>query len=125
VACAGVTLNAVATAPCAMAHVRAEGDIDFRGILGVDKEAPVGFQNIRRFFDLDSEATEELLVSHNTLIERYSVVFQTLQNSPLIETSYPIVQVDLLQTSHAGLACSQPDNYWKHWFRRVTNPPCN
>jgi len=95
VACAGVTLNAVATAigvTLRNGTVRAEGDIDFRGTLGVSKEVPVGFQNIRLFFDLDTDATEEQLASLKKLTERYCVVFQTLQQSPLIETAYSIIQ---------------------------------
>lgn len=91
VACAGVTLNAVATAIGVNLRdgvVRAEGDIDFRGTLGVSKEAPVGFQNIRLSFDLDTDATEEQLASLKKLTERYCVVYQTLQNSPHIETNY-------------------------------------
>src|SRR5688572_17101520 len=83
VACAGVTLNAVATAIGVNLRdgiVRAEGDIDFRGTLGVSKEAPVGFQNIRRSFDLDTDATEDQIASLKKLTERYCVVFQTLQN---------------------------------------------
>jgi uncharacterized OsmC-like protein len=94
VACAGVTLNAVATAIGVTLRdgtVRAEGDIDFRGTLGVSKDAPAGFQNIRLFFDLDSDASDEQLASLKKLTERYCVVFQTLQQSPLIETSYSIV----------------------------------
>jgi len=95
VACAGVTLNAVATAigvTLRNGTVRAEGDIDFRGTLGVSKEVPVGFQNIRLFFDLDTDATEEQLASLKKLTERYCVVFQTLQQSPLIETAYSVTQ---------------------------------
>jgi len=91
VACAGVTLNAVATSIGVELHdavIRAEGDIDFRGTLGVSKEAPVGFQNIRLFFDLDTDATEEQVVSLKKLTERYCVVYQTLQKPPQIETSY-------------------------------------
>jgi uncharacterized OsmC-like protein len=93
VACAGVTLNAVATAigvTLREGKVRAEGDIDFRGTLGVSKDTPVGFQNIRLFCDLDTDANEEQLASLKKLTERYCVVFQTLQHSPLIETSYSI-----------------------------------
>jgi uncharacterized OsmC-like protein len=93
VACAGVTLNAVATAigvTLRNGTVRAEGDIDFCGTLGVSKEVPVGFQNIRLFFDLDTDATEEQMASLKKLTERYCVVFQTLQQSPLIETAYSI-----------------------------------
>ena len=91
VACAGVTLNAVAIAigvNLRSGIIRAEGDIDFRGTLGVSKEAPVGFKNIRLFFDLATDATDEQLASLKKLTERYCVVYQTLQQSPLIETVY-------------------------------------
>ncbi len=84
-ACAGVTLRAVATAleiPIAGGSVHAEGDLDFRGTLGVDKEAAVGFTDIRLRFDLDTEATEEQLATLFRLTERYCVVYQTLANSP-------------------------------------------
>ena len=93
VACAGVTLNAVATSIGVELRdgvIRAEGDIDFRGTLAVSKEAPVGFQNIRLFFDLDTDANEEQLASLKKLTERYCVVFQTLRTSPQIETTYRI-----------------------------------
>ena len=85
VACAGVTLKAVATAlaiPLASGRVLAEGDIDFRGTLGVDKEAPVGFREIRLSFDLDTDATEEQIASLIKLTERYCVIFQTLNKPP-------------------------------------------
>ncbi|HEY8565686.1 MAG TPA: OsmC family protein [Beijerinckiaceae bacterium] len=85
VACAGVTLKAVATAlgiPLRQGTVRAEGDLDFRGTLGVDKEAPVGFRAIRLAFDLDTEASEEQLAQLLKLTERYCVVFQTLNHRP-------------------------------------------
>ena len=88
VACAGVTLRAVATAleiPLRDATVRAEGDLDFRGTLGVSKEAPVGFQNIRLQFELDTEATDEQIASLLKLTERYCVVYQTLAHSPKID----------------------------------------
>ena len=91
VACAGVTLNAVATSigvALRDATIRAEGDIDFRGTLGVSKEAPVGFQNIRLFFDLDTDANEEQIASLKKLTERYCVVYQTLRQAPQIETTY-------------------------------------
>lgn len=91
VACAGVTLNAVATAIGVTLRdgiVRAEGDIDFRGTLGVAKDAPVGLQNIRLSFDLDTDADEEQMASLKKLTERYCVVFQTLQHSPEIETLF-------------------------------------
>ncbi len=93
VACAGVTLNAVATAIGITLRdgiVRAEGDIDFRGTLGVSKDTPVGIQNIRLSFDLDTDASEEQLASLKKLTERYCVVYQTLQHSPVIETAYSI-----------------------------------
>ncbi len=85
VACAGVTLKAVATAleiELRGGKVRAEGDLDFRGTLGVDKAAPVGFRDIRLEFDLDTDAGEEQLQSLLKLTERYCVVYQTLKNSP-------------------------------------------
>jgi uncharacterized OsmC-like protein len=85
VACAGVTLRAVATAISIELHdatVFAEGDLDFRGTLAVSKEAPVGFKSIRLRFDLDTDATEEQVASLLKLTERYCVVFQTLRNSP-------------------------------------------
>ena len=85
VACAGVTLNAVATAigvAIRSGSVRAEGDLDFRGTLGVAKDAPVGFQRIRLHFDLDTDASEEQLATLIRLTERYCVVFQTLRQSP-------------------------------------------
>lgn len=95
VACAGVTLNAVATAIGVNLRdgvIRAEGDIDFRGTLGVSKEARIGFQNIRLSFELDTDATEEQIASLKKLTERYCVVYQTLQNSPTIETNYSTTQ---------------------------------
>jgi len=82
VACAGVTLKAVATAlalPLAGGTVSAEGDLDFRGTLGVTKDVPVGFQAIRLRFDLDTAATQEQLDSLLRLTERYCVVYQTLK----------------------------------------------
>ena len=88
--CAGVTLRAVATAlgiPFRGGTVTAEGDLDFRGTLGVSKEAPVGFQAIRLRFDLDSDATPEQLASLRKLTERYCVVYQTLQKPPSITLS--------------------------------------
>ena len=85
VACAGVTLNAVATAigvELRDAALRAEGDLDFRGTLGVEREASVGFKSIRLYFDLDSDADDEQLDTLLKLTERYCVVFQTLANTP-------------------------------------------
>ncbi len=81
VACAGVTLRAVATAKGLALRggfVRAEGDLDFRGTLGVDRDAPVGFKAIRLRFDLDIDATAEDLAALAKLTERYCVVYQTL-----------------------------------------------
>ena len=88
VACAGVTLRAVATAleiPLRDATVRAEGDLDFRGTLGISKEVPVGLQSIRLRFDLDTEATEEQVATLLKLTERYCVVYQTLAQPPKID----------------------------------------
>jgi uncharacterized OsmC-like protein len=87
VACAGVTLNAVATAMGITLRgggVRAEGDLDFRGTLGVAKDAPVGFSRIRLYFTLDSDASQEQLDSLIRLTERYCVVYQTLAHPPEI-----------------------------------------
>jgi uncharacterized OsmC-like protein len=86
-ACAGVTLRAVATAldiPLAGGSVHAEGDLDFRGTLGVDRDAAVGFTDIRLRFDLDTEASDEQLATLYKLTERYCVVYQTLNNAPPI-----------------------------------------
>ena len=85
VACAGVTLKAVATAievPLRSARVLAEGDLDFRGTLGVDKAAPVGFQAIRLSFEIDTDAAPDKIDQLVKLTERYCVVFQTLAKKP-------------------------------------------
>jgi len=85
VACAGVTMGAVATAIGVVLRggsVRAEGDLDFRGTLGVTKDAPVGFQRIRLHFELDTDAPAEQLDTLIRLTERYCVVYQTLRQSP-------------------------------------------
>jgi uncharacterized OsmC-like protein len=90
VACAGVTLKAVATALGVNlndARVRAEGDLDFRGTLGVAREAPVGFREIRLKFDLDSDASAEQLKKLLELTERYCVVLQTIRNAPPVRAS--------------------------------------
>lgn len=87
VACAGVTLNSVATSLGIVlrgAALKAEGDLDFRGTLGVSREVPVGFQNIRLQFDLDTDASEEQLATLLRLTERYCVVYQTLKDPPPI-----------------------------------------
>jgi uncharacterized OsmC-like protein len=89
-ACAGVTLRAVATAldiPVRDGTVYAEGDLDFRGTLGVTKEVSVGFQKIRLRFELDSDASPEQLDSLLKLTERYCVVLQTLRSPPVITAS--------------------------------------
>jgi uncharacterized OsmC-like protein len=83
-ACAGVTMRAVATALGIDLHdgvVQAEGDLDFRGTLGVSKEVPVGFKEIRLHFKLETDATEEQLVDLLRLTERYCAVYQTLRNA--------------------------------------------
>jgi uncharacterized OsmC-like protein len=93
VACAGVTLRAVATSlgiPVAGGTVTAEGDLDFRGTLAVSKEAPVGFRSIRLAFDLDTAATTEQVQALIRLTERYCVIYQTLAHPPqLTVTSGP------------------------------------
>jgi uncharacterized OsmC-like protein len=94
VACAGVTLKAVATAldlPLRGGRVRAEGDLDFRGTLGVAKDAPVGFRAIRLTFELDSDATEEQIATLLKLTERYCVVLQTLRNPPSLTATITAV----------------------------------
>ena len=90
VACAGVTLKAVATAlaiPLRGGSVRAEGDLDVRGTLGVDKQAAVGFRDIRLYFQLDSDADDEQLATLQKLTERYCVIYQTLCNPPAVTVS--------------------------------------
>ena len=90
VACAGVTLKAVATAlgiPLKDARLTAEGDLDFRGTLGVAKDAPVGFREIRLKFDLDSDASVEQLKKLLELTERYCVVMQTIRGAPRVVVS--------------------------------------
>jgi uncharacterized OsmC-like protein len=90
VACAGVTLKAVATAldlPVRSGKVHAEGDLDFRGTLGVAKDAPVGFRDIRLNFELDTDATPDQLATLMKLTERYCVVLQTLRSAPQINAT--------------------------------------
>jgi uncharacterized OsmC-like protein len=89
VACAGVTLRAVATSLglAASGTVHAEGDLDFRGTLGVDKEAPVGFREIRLRFDLETGASADEVATLIRLTERYCVVLQTLRSSPATSVS--------------------------------------
>lgn len=91
VACAGVTLKAVATAigvEIKDGTVKAEGDLDFRGTLGVSKEVPVGFKTIRLHFNIDSNATAEQMESIKKLTERYCVVYQTLSKGVMVETKF-------------------------------------
>jgi uncharacterized OsmC-like protein len=88
VACAGVTLKAVATAleiPLRSGNVSAEGDLDFRGTLGVAKDAPVGFAQIRLRFDVDTDAPQDKLDQLLKLTERYCVVYQTIKSGPPVE----------------------------------------
>ena len=90
VACAGVTLSAVATSlgiDLRGGQVQAEGDLDFRGTLGVDREAPVGFKSIRLSFELDTDAGDEQLDTLQRLTERYCVVYQTLATGPELSVS--------------------------------------
>src|SRR5579864_3234971 len=90
VACAGVTLKAVSTAlaiPLKSGSVSAEGDLDFRGTLGVDKEAPVGFREIRLRFEVDTSAPQDKLDLLLKLTERYCVVYQTIKNGPKVSVT--------------------------------------
>jgi uncharacterized OsmC-like protein len=91
VACAGVTLRAVATSigiEVGEGTVTAEGDLDFRGTLGVEKTAPVGFTNVRLRFDLGSHLTDEQVQTLKKLTERYCVVYQTLVNGVGVSTTF-------------------------------------
>ena len=93
VACAGVTLKAVATAigvEIKDGTIKAEGDLDFKGTLGVSKDVPVGFKTIRLHFNIDSNATVEQIESIKKLTERYCVVYQTLSKGVMVETLYDI-----------------------------------
>jgi uncharacterized OsmC-like protein len=93
VACAGVTLRAVATSlgvEVRSGRVAAEGDLDFRGTLGVDRDAPVGFSAIRLAFELDADADPEQLATLRKLTERYCVVYQTLASAPALSTSLAV-----------------------------------
>ena len=91
VACAGVTLGAVATSigiDLEDGKIEAEGDLDFRGTLGVSKEAPVGFKAIRMQFTLKTDASEEQIASLAKLTERYCVVYQTLVKGVMVQSSF-------------------------------------
>jgi len=94
VGCAGVTLTAIATAlsiPLRDATIRAEGDLDFRGTLGVSKDVPVGFKQIRLNFDLDTDASEEQIATLIRLTERYCVVYQTLGHPAEISVLHRVI----------------------------------
>ncbi len=94
VACAGVTLQAVATAigiEIKNGNVQAEGDLDFKGTLGVSKEVAVGFKAIRLRFNLDTDVTAEQMASLTKLTERYCVVYQTLTKGVGVETQYDLM----------------------------------
>ncbi len=94
VACAGVTMRAIATSlgiAVREGTVRAEGDLDFRGTLAVDREAPVGFESIRLFFEVDTDADEEELATLMKLTERYCVVLQTLVRGPAVSAELTMV----------------------------------
>jgi uncharacterized OsmC-like protein len=93
VACAGVTMKAVATAlglPLKSGTVRAEGDLDFRGTLGLAKDAPVGFRAIRLNFDIDCPASPDQIATLLKLTERYCVVFQTLSQPPALTVAHSL-----------------------------------
>lgn len=97
VACAGVTLGAVAASigiTIQEGSVFAEGDLDFKGTLGVSRESPIGFQRIRLSFELQTDATEDQLATLIRLTERYCVVYQTLRNSPEIQISHRAKAID-------------------------------
>jgi uncharacterized OsmC-like protein len=94
VGCAGVTLRAVATAlgiPLRDAVIRAEGELDFRGTLGVSKDVPVGFKQIRLQFDMDTDASKEQLATLLRLTERYCVVYQTLSQPAKIDVLHRVI----------------------------------
>ena len=94
VGCAGVTLGAVATAlgiPLRDATIRAEGDLDFRGTLGVSKDVPIGFKQIRLNVDLDTDASEDQIATLIRLTERYCVVYQTLSHPADISVLYRVI----------------------------------
>ena len=103
VACAGVTLRAVSTAigiDIKNASVKAEGDLDFRGTLGVSKEVPVGFREIRLSFVLDTDASEDQIKTLLKLTERYCVVYQTLISATEVKTK---IEIDEQNGHHSGL----------------------
>jgi uncharacterized OsmC-like protein len=94
VACAGVNSSAVATAlelKLSDASVKAEGDLDFKGTLGVDRDAPVGFKAIRLSFDIEGDLGEDEIATLMKLTERYCVVYQTLASNPSIEATHSVV----------------------------------
>ena len=105
VACAGVTLRAVATSleiEVRDGIVRADGELDFRGTLAVSRETPVGFQSIRLAFELDTDATEEQLETLLRLTERYCVVYQTLASVPSLSTIWTVATPPAEETRVTG-----------------------
>lgn len=103
VACAGVTLKAVATAlgiEIRGGTVKAEGDLDFRGTLGVDKTAPVGFRDIRLAFEIDTDAREDQRASLLKLTERYCVIYRTLKEPPPVSVSLAAAPGSAEETKH-------------------------
>jgi uncharacterized OsmC-like protein len=104
-ACAGVTLAAVATAlgvTIAGGSIQVEGDLDFRGTLGVAKEAPVGFRDVRLYFELESDAPAEQVAKVVELTERYCVVYQTLRRSPAMTITHSTALARPRQSGSAG-----------------------
>src|SRR5262249_6866502 len=98
IACAGVTLRAVATAmgiDLRSASVTAEGDADFRGTLGLSRDVPVGLQTIRLHFELDTDADPDQIANLLKLTERYCVIYQTLKSPPVITTSHRVRSASL------------------------------
>jgi len=119
VACAGVTLKAVATAldiPLRSGTVSAEGDLDFRGTLGVAKDAPVGFAQIRLRFDLDTDAAQDELDQLLKLTERYCVVYQTIRDGPPVEITLKRQCKSLLPAlRHPEVAAQRPSKDERSW----------
>ncbi len=122
VACAGVTLKSVATAievPLKTGNVSAEGDLDFRGTLGVDKEAPVGFAEIRLRFDVDTEAPQEKLDLLLKLTERYCVVYQTIKNGPKVSVTCSGCEDISLMSSRPSEARAGTHNHRRRLLRET------
>src|SRR6516165_1509050 len=112
VACAGVTLKAVATAldiPLRSGKVSAEGDLDFRGTLGVAKDAPVGFAQIRLRFDVSTDTSQEKLDQLLKLTERYCVVYQTIKSGPPVEITLKRAERDGSGGRQGRMPADQPE----------------